>query len=72
MEALRRAEEKLGRPPYVNEITAEWSGMIPMLASFFLIVGLGDLFKNDEILADPMQNRFSLQPGSLIHRCSDH
>ena len=62
MEALRRAEEKLGRPPYINEIAAEWSSMIPMLAGFFIMVGLNDLFKNDEILADLMHNRFSLNP----------
>ena len=61
-EALRRAEEKLGRPPYTVEIFAEWNSMIPALAPPFLQAGLGDLFKNEEILADFTMERFTLNP----------
>jgi len=59
---LRRAEEKLGRPPYVVEIVKEWSSFIPMIAPLFVMVGLNDLFKADECLTDPEHNQFSLNP----------
>ena len=62
MEALRRAEAKKGSPPYVIEIGQEWSSMIPMLAPPFLLMGLQDLLKNDEVLADITNERFTLRP----------
>jgi len=60
MEALRRAEEKKGSPPYVLEICQEWYSMLPMLAIPFLMMGLQDLFRNDEVLADSHNERFSV------------
>ena len=62
MDALRRAEEKKGSPPYVLEIEREWSSMIPMLAGFFLMMGLQELQKNDECLSDINNERWSLRP----------
>lgn len=62
MDALRRAEEKKGSPPYVIEIIQEWSSIIPMLAPFFLLMGLQDLQKNDECLTDITNERWTLKP----------
>jgi hypothetical protein len=61
MEALRRAEEKKGSPPFVMEIAQEWSSMIPMLAPLFLLMGLQDLFKNDEVLTNINNERWTLR-----------
>ena len=61
-EALRRAELKKGSPPYVVEIYKEWSSMIPNLAAIFVLIGLQDLFRNDEVLSDIPNERFSLNP----------
>ena len=36
--------------------------MIPKLASFFVIIGLQDLQRNDELLSDTTNERFTLNP----------
>ena len=61
-EALVRAENALGRPPYVLEVCHHWNSAIPKLGSLFVLVGLQDIFRNDECLADLENNRFSLNP----------
>ena len=62
MNALRLAEADLGRPCELIVIQRYWNSFIPMLSSFHLFVGLQDLFRNDEILADACCERFSLDP----------
>ena len=64
IEALRKAEQKKadGEPPFVLEIAAEWSSLIPMMSPLHLLVGLLDVYRNDEVLADLEHNRFSLNP----------
>ena len=63
LEALRRAEEKTGRPPFVLEVSQEWNSMIPKIATMIVHIGLQDLIRNDEIMADPNHERFTLNPG---------
>ena len=62
MTALQMAEQKKGGPPYVIEIAAEWSSLVPMMSIFHLFVGLLDVFRNDEVLADYECNKFTLNP----------
>ena len=64
LNALRRAEAELGRPPALIEIQRFWNSFIPMLSPFHLFVGLQDLWRNDEILADSTCERFSANPAS--------
>ena len=44
------------------EIAAEWSSLVPMTSPFHLLVGLLDVFRNDEVLADQECNKFTLNP----------
>ena len=61
-EALTRAENAHGRPPYVLEICQHWNSAIPMIGQIFVLIGLQEIFRNDECLADPENNRFSINP----------
>ena len=56
------AEQKKGGPPYVIEIAAKWISLVPMMSIFHLFVGLLDVFRNDEVLADYECNKFTLNP----------
>lgn len=62
MAALRRAEAEKGSPPYVVEIARAWNSLIPMVAPLLMLVGLMDLYRNDELLADLPFHRFTLNP----------
>lgn len=74
MTALQMAEQKKGGPPYVIEIAAEWSSLVPMTTIFHLFVGLLDVFRNDEVLADYECNKFTLNPNlqSKVGRPSEY
>mmetsp|Transcript_22321 Transcript_22321/g.27397 ORF Transcript_22321/g.27397 Transcript_22321/m.27397 type:complete len:92 (-) Transcript_22321:1229-1504(-) len=60
MSALRAAEEQKGSPPYVVDIMYAWNSFMPKLSQFHMFVGLQDLYRNDEVLADLNNERFTL------------
>ena len=59
MRALVRAEQAKGAPVYLCEVFRAWDSMIPKVTTFFVLVGLQDLYRNDEILCDKEINRFT-------------
>ena len=39
-DALIRAENALGRPPYILEVAQHWNSAIPKLGGLFILIGL--------------------------------
>ena len=62
MAALTRAEAQKGSPPQIVEIARAWDSMLPIRGLFLLLVGLQDLYRNDDILADGECFHFTLNP----------
>ena len=60
--ALKRAEAKHGRPVYLIEISQEWNSVIPKIAGIIIQLGLQDLFKADEVMADLEHNLYTTDP----------
>ena len=62
--AIRHAENLHQRPVYVVEIAASWpavTSLVPYIFVFTILTACYDLYQNDELLADPPCERFSLQ-----------
>ena len=62
-ESLVEAERRCGRPVMRNEVWAVHKeiGQIVFPAVFKLWMVLGELYRNDEILTDAFENRYSAQ-----------
>ena len=62
MDALRRAEAQKGAPVYLCEVSQAWNSLMPKVATPFILAGLQDLYRNDEVLCDLEINLFTLNP----------
>jgi hypothetical protein len=61
---IRHAEQQKGRPVYIVEIKDSWDALcnMPYFTPWTLQFGCYDLFQNDELLADELCEKFTLDP----------
>ena len=57
--AIQAAEAERGGPAYAVDVGRNWSSVLPMLSPFHLLMGLQDLYRNDEVLADLALERYT-------------
>ena len=60
-QALLRADGENGGPAHVIEIARAWSSSIPMKAPSSILMGLTDLYVNNEVLSDISGERWTFR-----------